>query len=107
LEFCQNAVGVTGLFSGCALVCVWAFQRPSHMLIGVVSLYLSLCEGNRPETTKTCLQSERIRHIVYVHTVLNNVCNNWYEILLSLCVGCNQNNVTFVYISRINIACYQ
>ena len=60
LEFCQSAVeGVTGLFSERTLLCVEACQRAGHMLIDIVSL----CERNRPETTKTCLQSEGIRHI--------------------------------------------
>jgi len=65
------------------------------MLIGIFSLSLSLCEGNGPETIETCLQSEGIRHIVYVHTVFNNVCSKRYEILFSLCVGCKQNNAIF------------
>jgi hypothetical protein len=77
------------------------------MLIETVSLSLSLCEGDRPETTETCLESEGIKHIVYVHKVFNNFLSNRYEILLSLCVGCKQNNATFVYIAGINIACYQ
>ena len=46
-------------------------------------------------------------HIVCVHNVFNNVWSNRYEILLSLCVGCKQNNATYVYIARINIDFYQ
>lgn len=108
LEFCQTAIeGVTGLFSERALLCVETCQRAGHMLIEIVSLSLSLCEGNRPETTKTYLQNDGISRIVYVHTLFNNVWSNRYEILFSLCVGCKQNNAAFVCIARINIACYQ
>jgi hypothetical protein len=74
LEFCQSAVeGVTGLFSERALLCVGACQRAGHMLTEIVLLSLSLFEGNRPETTKTCLQSEGVRHRVNVHRVFNDV----------------------------------
>jgi hypothetical protein len=61
-----------GLFSERALLCVKACQR-GQMLIEIVSLSLTLCEGNRPETTKTCLHSQGIRHTVYLHRVFNGV----------------------------------